>query len=477
MMLNFFPAIAEIWLAVSAFIVLLGGLYSKTNNWKGWSRVAVIAILFAMIVAVRRYNGSVSIFDGVFVQDNLAIIFKCLIALGSIAAIFLSVPYFDKRGEGKFEYPLLIMLATVGMFGMVSSQDFLSLYVSLELQSLSLYILASFRRDNRLNSEAGLKYFFLGALSSGVLLYGISLMYGFCGSTSYLAIANTFSQQSEMMPGIIVGLVMVIAGLAFKVSAVPFHMWTPDVYQGAPTPVTAFFAMAPKAAAIGVLTRLMLTVFAPVLDQVQQIFVILAFGSMAVGAFAAIAQKNIKRLMAYSSIGHVGFIVLALAAGGPLGAKAAILYTILYVLMSAGSFAVILAVYDDEEGAEDIDKIAGLAKSHPVLAASFAALLLSMAGIPPLAGFFAKLWVFKSALEADLIWIVVAGVLFSVVSAFYYLRIIKLMYFDAAPSKAPVVNTSKIWTWIAALSALSMIVLLIIPQPLANLVTWATGVY
>lgn len=474
---SFFPAVSEIWLAISAFLVLLGGLYSKTDNFKGWSYVSVMALVFSIILGIRHYSGPTSVFDNAFIQDALSLTFKTIIAAASALAIILAVPFFTKRNEGKFEYPLLILLATIGMFGMVSSQDFLSLYVSLELQSLSLYVLASFRRDHRLNSEAGLKYFFLGALSSGVLLYGISLLYGYCGSTSYLAIANTFSQQNEMLPGIIVGIVLVLSGVAFKVSAVPFHMWTPDVYQGAPTPVTALFAMAPKAAAIGMLSRLMMTAFLSVLDQTQQILIVLSIASMAVGSFAAIAQKNIKRMMAYSSIGHVGFILLALAAGGPMGVKAALYYTVLYVLMSAGGFAVILAVYDDAEGEENIDKIAGLAKSNPVLAFSFAALLLSMAGIPPLAGFFAKLSVFKVAVEADLTWVVVLGVLFSVVSAYYYLRIIKLMYFDKAPEETVIVNPSKTWVWIAGLSAASMVVLLILPEPLARLTTWATGAY
>lgn len=477
MSLNLFPAVSEIWLAVSAFMILLGGLFSKTDNWKGWARVAVVALIFSIIVGFRHFKEAVSIFDNVFVQDQLAIVFKTMIASGSALAILLAIPYFDKRGEGKFEYPLLILLATVGMFGMVSSQDFLALYVSLELQSLSLYVLASFRRDQRLNSEAGLKYFFLGALSSGILLYGISLLYGYCGSTSYLTIANSFAQQSEMAPAIVVGLVLVLSGIAFKVSAAPFHMWTPDVYQGAPTPVTALFAMAPKAAAIGVLCRLSLTAFAPVLDQTQQIMVLLALASMAVGAFAAIAQKNMKRLMAYSSIGHIGFIVLALAAGGAIGAKAALFYTVVYILMSAGSFAVILAVYDNAEGEEAIDKIAGLSKTQPLMALSFAALLLSMAGIPPLVGFFAKLTVFQAALDADLVWVVVLGVVFSVISAFYYLRIIKIMYFDAPIKNVPALNPSKIWLFVAVLSAVSMVVLLIMPQVLADFANWATKVY
>lgn len=473
--MGFIPAIAEIWLALSAFLVVLGGLFSKPNTWKGWFLVSGIALVFGVGLAVYRYTGAISIFDNAFIQDNLSLIFKCIIGAGSLIALILAVPYFERRNEGKFEYPLLVLLATVGMFGMVSSQDFLALYVSLELQSLSLYVLASFRRDNRLNSEAGLKYFFLGALSSGILLYGISLLYGFAGSTSYTALMNTFGQEATVSPAIIVGLVLVLSGLAFKIGAVPFHMWTPDVYQGAPLPVTAFFAMAPKAAAIGVLCRLLLNVFPSLLDETRQVFVVLALGSMAIGSFAAIAQKNIKRLMAYSSIGHIGFIVLALAAGGLAGTKAAILYTALYVLMSAGSFAVILAVYDSKEGDEQIEYMAGLAKSHPVLAASFAALLLSMAGIPPLVGFFAKVAVFKAALDAQLLFIVIVGVVLSVVSAFYYLRIIKIMYFDAPVSDAAIIESSRLWTAVAVISAVLMVALLILPAPLADMAAKAVG--
>ena len=471
--MNFVPALAEIWLAASALVLTLGGVFSKAESWKGWYAVALLALVGSVVVAARHYNGPATLFDDMFVQDNLAVGFKTIIAVAVFVSLLLAVPYFDRRHEGKFEYPLIVLLATTGMYGMVSSQDFLALYVSLELQSLSLYVLASIRRDQRHNSEAGLKYFFLGALSSGLLLYGISLLYGYTGSTHYLAIANTLA-QGNLSAAQIVAMVLTLSGLAFKISAAPFHMWAPDVYQGAPTPVTALFAMAPKLAAVGVLCRLVTGPLSSVFEQMQQVLVILSVLSLAVGAFAAIAQSNIKRLMAYSSIGHVGFIVMALAVGGASGIGAAFLYGILYVIMSACAFAVILAVYDGSDSKEDIDKLSGLAKTHPVLAFSFAAALLSMAGIPPLVGFLAKFYVLRAALDAGLVTLVVIGVLASVVSAYYYIRLIKIMYFDAAKGNAVPVN-SRIWSGIALLSALLLIVLLVYPSPLSTFVQWAVA--
>ncbi|MDB5478360.1 MAG: nuoN [Alphaproteobacteria bacterium] len=470
----FLPAIAEIFLAFAALVVVILGAFSKPSTATGWFYVAMLAIVFSLILAVRKYTGITMAFDRMFIQDNLALAFKCMIGAGAFLALALSIPYFTRRNAAKFEYPLIILLATIGMFGMVSAQDFLGLYVSLELQSLSLYVLASFHRDDRLSAEAGLKYFFLGALSSGILLYGISLLYGYTGSTSYITIANTLAAHEVVNPGVIIGLVLVLCGIGFKVAAAPFHMWAPDVYQGAPTPVTALFAMAPKAAAIGVICRLISSPFAPVFEQTQQILVALSIISMAVGAFAAIAQRNVKRLMAYSSIGHIGFILLSLAAGGQAGINGAIFYSVIYIIMSAGSFATILAVYDAHEGDEQTAYFSGLAKRHPVFAASFAALLLSMAGIPPFVGFFAKVAVFTAAVQANLTWLVVLGVLFSVVSAFYYLRLIKIMYFDAPFEDAAVLTPSRLWVFIAVLSALLNLALLIYPAPLSQFASWAS---
>jgi NADH-quinone oxidoreductase subunit N len=471
---SFMPAIAEIFLAGSALLIVVLGAFSKSKDTNGWSRVALLALVFAVTLAIKRYNGPMVTFNHMFVQDNLALVFKVIIGAASFVALLLAMPYFARRNATKFEYPLLILLATVGMFGMVSAQDFLGLYVSLELQSLSLYVLASFHRDERLSAEAGLKYFFLGALSSGILLYGISLLYGYTGSTSYLTLANTFAAQHAFNPAVVIGLVMILAGIAFKISAAPFHMWAPDVYQGAPTPVTALFAMAPKAASIGVLCRLITGPFAPVFEQTQQIIILLSIISMAVGAFAAIAQKNIKRLMAYSSIGHVGFILMALAAGGSAGIRTAIFYTVTYIVMSAGAFATILAVYEKHEGDEQTTYLAGLAKRQPIVAASFATILLSMAGIPPMVGFFSKLYVFTAAIQANLVWLVVLGVLFSVVSAYYYLRLIKIMYFDAPAEDAPIIVLPWAWFNIIVLSALLNILMLVFPEPLSHVATWAS---
>lgn len=470
---QFFPAIGEIWLALSALMITIGGVLSKRSTWRGWCVVSLTALVFALVLMVRHYHGAVVTFDRSFVLDPLALAFKGMIAVGSFLAILLAIPFFDRRGEGKFEYPLLIVLATIGMFGMVSSQDFLSLYLSLELQSLSLYVLASFRRDVRHNSEAGLKYFFLGALSSGILLYGISLLYGFAGTTSYETLFNTLGQE-KIQPAIIVGMVFVLCGVAFKIAAAPFHMWTPDVYQGSPTPVTALFSMAPKAAALGVLIRLVTGPLAPLHEQLQQILIALSLLSMLVGSFAAIAQNNVKRLLAYGAIGHVGFILLALAAQNASGLQAVVFYTATYLLMSAGGFAVVLAVCGDDKD-ENIALFSGLAKQRPVLAASFAALLLSMAGIPPLAGFLAKLAVFQAGIQSGLTWLAVVGLLCSVVSAFYYLRLIKIMYFDASVDGAILPPVSKIWHGIAIASAVSMLVLMIWPQLLDQLTIWATA--
>ena len=465
------PAIAEIGLAICALVTVLGGVFSRPSHWKAWTGFAMLAIAGMVWLAATNYTGEQTAFSDMFVQDALALGFKALIAFGGVLALILSIPFFDKRQEGKFEYPLLVMLATIGMFGMVSSQDFLALYISLELQSLSLYVLASFRRDHKLNSEAGLKYFFLGALSSGLLLYGISLLYGFTGSTDYITIANTLA-QSELTTAQLVAMVLTLSGLIFKISAAPFHMWTPDVYQGSSTPVTALFAMAPKAAAIGVLCRLITGPLLPVFDQMQQILIVIAILSLLVGAFAGVVQKNVKRLMAYSSIGHMGFIVMALSVAGEAGVKAAFFYTALYIIMSACAFSVLLAVYDEAEGNEDMAFLSGLSKQHPILAFSFAAVLLSMAGIPPLAGFLAKFYVLNSVLQSDMVLLAVIAVLCSVVAAYYYLRLIKTMYFDAAKKQAPQMHAVFIYQSVALLSALALIILLVCPSWIGDWAQW-----
>jgi NADH-quinone oxidoreductase subunit N len=374
----------------------------------------------------------------------------------------------------RFEFPVLFVLATVGMLLMISANNLISLYLGLELQSLSLYVVAAFNRDSERSSEAGLKYFVLGALSSGLLLYGVSLVYGFLGTTSFDALAQALSGQATSgvvvggsSMGVIIGLVFICAALAFKVSAVPFHMWTPDVYEGAPTPVTAFFAVAPKVAAMALFVRVLVEPFGHLTSQWQQIIVVASALSMILGAFAAIAQTNIKRLMAYSSIGHVGFALLGLAAGTQQGITGVIVYMAIYVPMSLGAFAVILSMRIDGKQVEGIQDLAGLGKSSPGLAFALVVMMFSMAGIPPLAGFFAKLYVFKAVIEQGFIVLAVIGVLASVVSAVYYLKIIRVMYFDEPKVAFDKAEGAAIPA-ILAVSTLFIVVFWLLPAPLTG---------
>jgi NADH-quinone oxidoreductase subunit N len=336
--------------------------------------------------------------------------------------------WFGKDRDYRAEYPVLILFAVLGMGIMISASDMLTLYVGLELQSLAAYVIASFHRDNLRSTEAGLKYFVLGALSSGMLLYGASLVYGFTGTVSFPGIAAALTGTPGI--GIILGIVFVAAGIAFKVSAAPFHMWTPDVYEGAPTPVTAFFASAPKMAAMALFVRVFVGAFPGILAQWQQIVVFISIVSMTLGSFAAIGQRNIKRLMAYSSIGNVGYALIGLATGTVAGVQGVIVYMAIYLAMTLGAFAVILAMRRGQAMFEDIDDLSGAARTHPVMAFCLAAMLFSLAGIPPLAGFFAKFYVFAAAIEARLVALAVIGVVTSVVGSYYYLRIVKVMYFD-----------------------------------------------
>jgi len=340
--------------------------------------------------------------------------------------------FLERQGMARFEYPILVVFATLGMMMMVSANDLISLYLGLEMQSLSLYVIAAFQRDDQRSTEAGLKYFVLGALASGLLLYGSSLIYGFAGTTNFDQLAALFNYASEAGPGtgVIFGIVFIMAGLAFKVSAVPFHMWTPDVYEGAPTPVTAFFSVAPKIAALALFIRVMIGPFGDLLQQWQQIVAFVSIASMILGALTAINQRNIKRLMAYSSIGHVGYALIGLAVGDAAGIRGVLIYLAIYLVMNVGTFACILCMRRDDRMVEGIDDLAGLSKSHPMLAAALAIFMFSMAGIPPLAGFFGKLYVFLAAIEAELYTLAVIGVLTSVIAAFYYIRIIRVMYFD-----------------------------------------------
>ncbi|MEI8147222.1 MAG: NADH-quinone oxidoreductase subunit NuoN, partial [Alphaproteobacteria bacterium] len=372
-----------------------------------------------------------------FVFDSFARFMKVLCFLGTAVTLLMSTDFLRREKVDRFEFPILILLSAVGMGMMISANDLIALYMGVELMSLSLYVVASIHRDNTRSTEAGLKYFVLGALSSGMLLYGCSLIYGFTGTVAFNGIADAV-RGGQLGIGLVFGLVFLIAGLAFKVSAVPFHMWTPDVYEGAPTPVTAFFAAAPKVAALAMFVRTLIDGFPTATPAWQQIVVFVSIGSMLLGAFAAIGQSNIKRLMAYSSIGHMGFALVGLAAGTNNGVEGVVTYIAIYLVMTLGTFACIIAMRRKDGPVETIDDLAGLSRTNPMMAAGLAALLFSLAGIPPLAGFFAKFYVFAAAIEAKLYILAVVGVLASVVGAYYYLRIVKLMYFDEpAPAFEP----------------------------------------
>ncbi len=426
------PALPEIVLACTCMALLMLGVFRGDSSTRPVSWIAVLALVVVGIVLTSVQSGRMTAFGGQFIVDDFAHFMKWLIIIGSSFAIIMSINFNEQESIARFEYPVLILFATLGMFMMVSANDLISLYVGLELQSLSLYVVAAFRRDSLRSSEAGLKYFVLGALSSGMLLYGCSLIYGFAGTTSFEGLATLFKGLGGTGPsvGLIVGLVFLIAGLAFKVSAVPFHMWTPDVYEGAPTPVTAFFAVAPKIAAIALFIRVLTGPFGVLIAEWQQVIILISIASMVLGALAAIWQDNIKRLLAYSSIGHVGYALIGLAAGTEAGIRGILVYMAIYLAMNVGTFCCVLAMRRTSRMVEGISDLAGLARSQPMLALALAILMFSMAGIPPLAGFFGKLYIFLAAIESGLYTLAIIGVLASVIGAYYYLRIIKIMYFD-----------------------------------------------
>ncbi|MBX3570154.1 MAG: NADH-quinone oxidoreductase subunit NuoN [Rhizobiaceae bacterium] len=421
-------AAPELILALGAMALLMIGVFSGERANTTVTGLAV-ALLIAAGAWMLVFTGDGEAFGGAFVSDSFARFMKVLTLIGSVVTLIMSVGFAKAEKFDKFEYPVLIVLATLGMLLMVSANDMISLYLALELQSLALYVVAAINRDNVRSTEAGLKYFVLGALSSGMLLYGISLVYGYTGGTSFTAIAAALG-EGERQLGLVFGLVFVLAGLSFKISAVPFHMWTPDVYEGAPTPVTAFFAAAPKMAAMALLVRVTMGAFEPIAADWQQIIVFVAIASMLLGSFAAIGQKNIKRLMAYSSIGHVGFALVGLAANSEAGARGVAIYMLIYLAMTLGTFAFILAMRRKDGNVEQISDLAGLSATNPAMATIMTILMFSLAGIPPLAGFWAKWYVFLAAINAELYALAVIGVLASVVGAYYYLRIIKIMWFD-----------------------------------------------
>lgn len=424
---DFATILPELALAIGGMITLLFGVVRGEKGMGAASVLALVTLAVAAWFVIASPNGSA--FGGAFVADDFTRFAQLLSLLGAAIAIIMAQSFFDAQKSSLFELPVLVVLSATGMMVMISAGSFIATYMGLELQSLSLYVLAAFNRDSARSSEAGLKYFVLGALSSGMLLYGISLIYGFTGTTEFTGVAHVI-KTSGVPIGLIFGLVFLIAGLAFKISAVPFHMWTPDVYEGSPTPITAFFSMAPKVAAMALFLRAILVPFPDALHQWQQVIVAVSVLSMALGAVAAIGQTNIKRLMAYSSIGHMGYALLGLAAGTTMGVEGVLIYLLIYVITNAGVFVCILAMKRDGEMVENIADLSGLARTQPKLAFAFAALMFSLAGIPPLAGFFAKFYVFLAAIQAGLYIPAILGVLASVVGAYYYLRIVKIIYFD-----------------------------------------------
>jgi NADH-quinone oxidoreductase subunit N len=423
------PVLPEIVLAVGALTLLMLGVFRLKLPVRTIDYAAIALLLAAGGVLLALPGGKLVSFGGSFVLDDFARFLKILALLGSAAAIAMSLDYAEHAHQQRFEYSVLILLSTLGMLMLISAADLIALYLGLELMSLPLYVVAASHRNSLRSTEAGLKYFVLGALSSGMLLYGASLVYGFTGTISFAGIAQAAAHGGV---GLIFGLVFLFAGFCFKVAAVPFHMWTPDVYEGAPTPVTAFFAAAPKVAAIAMFVRTTVVAFPGITAEWQQILVFVCIASMLLGSFAAIGQRNFKRLMAYSSIGHMGYALIGLAAGTAEGVQGVLLYMAIYIAMTLGVFAVILAMRRSTGMVESIDQLSGLARSHPTMAFFLAMLLFSMAGVPPLAGFFAKFYVFLAAIKAGLFALAVIGVLASVVGAYYYLAIVKIMYFDEA---------------------------------------------
>ncbi len=416
----------EIFLSISIFSLLFIGVFIK-KSFNIVYRLSNLIILLILLVILSTNFDSAKIFNDSIVIDNFSKFIKSLILISSFFILTMSKKYLIDIKNDKFEYPIIVLLSVLGMFVMVGANDLIVFYLGLELQSLSLYILAAIDRDNSRSSEAGIKYFVLSALSSGLLLYGCSLLYGFTGSTNFeLILKNT----ETINVGIIFAMVFILVGLAFKVSAVPFHMWTPDVYQGAPTSVTSFFSVVPKIAGIAVFIKFMYIPFYAILDQWKYILVFISIGSMILGAVAAIGQNNIKRLIAYSSIGHIGYAIAGIAAGTENGFRNTIVYITIYAVMNIGAFAFILSMRRGQKYIEEIGELSGASKNHPLMCFGLMIILFSLAGIPPLAGFFAKFYIFMSVIESGMFVLAIIGLVTTVVSAFYYIRIIKIMYFD-----------------------------------------------
>lgn len=463
MLTGYYPVLPEITLVAGAMLLLMIGSFFKEKNAYFATVLSVLTLVLATALVILQEDKAAQLFAGRFIIDPFAQLLKIVTLVSSAVALLMAYDYMLRRKLWSYEFPVLVLLATAGMMLMISANDLITLYLGLEMQSLALYVIAAFNRNSERSSEAGLKYFVLGALSSGMLLYGASLIYGVTGTTSFDGIAEIVKANGSSLL-LVFGLVFLLAGLIFKISAVPFHMWTPDVYEGSPTPVTAFFAAAPKVAAMALIVRVLYGAFPTITLQWQQIIVFVSIMSMVLGAFAAIGQSNIKRLMAYSSIGHMGFALVGIAAGTEEGVSSVITYLVIYVIMSLGAFACILAMRRDEGPVENVSDLAGLAKNDLLMASLMAMLMFSLAGIPPMAGFFAKLYVLKAAVDAHLVPLAVIGVLASVVGAFYYLRIVKVMFIDdAAEEFQPMHASLRIVLVLAGLFVLTYVVY---PSPL-----------
>lgn len=466
--LNPMLLLPEIVLSLAALVLIVIGVFKDDQEGgRIVSGLAIISLVLAMIFALAQSKTSAVAMGGHYIQDGFGAYFKVLVYLGAAGSLVLANGYLRDAKIERFEFPVLALFSTLGMSMMVSAGSLISLYMALELTSLPLYVMAAFNRDTVRSSEAGLKYFVLGALASGMLLYGCSLVYGFNGTLMFQGLAQALDVDGRLPVGTVVGIVFILAGLAFKLGAVPFHMWTPDVYEGSPTPVTAFFAAAPKLAAMGLLVRVLMQPFGQHVAEWQQVVILVSVLSMLLGAFAAIGQTNIKRLMAYSAIGHVGYAFVGVAAGTEKGVLGVLVYMSIYVVMTVGTFACILKMRRQGEYIETIADLAGLSKGRPLMAACLAIFMFSLAGIPPLAGFFGKLYVFLAAVDAGLLWLAVIGALTSVVGAYYYLRVVKLMYFDEAaepfdPPPHPALTT------VAVITAAVIVLFIIIPGPVTR---------
>ncbi len=471
---SLYPIWPELLLAVGSYVFLMVGVVRKNTVtpllFKAFGLLLIVVLLFLLSLPVEK----VSVLNDMFTLDRFALFTKIAVAVGMFLVCLLSARYVRDENIEKFEYPVLLMLATLGMFMMISANHMMSFYVGLELQSLSLYVLASFRSNCIRSTEAGLKYFILGAISSGLILFGISLIYGFTGGLSYTDIAANIPQlEADALTACLFGLVFLISGIAFKISAVPFHMWTPDVYEGAPSSVTAMFAMVPKIAALAALMRMLAGPFEGVLDQIQPILIFLSVMSMFWGAFAGLSQTNLKRLMAYSSIGNIGYALIAVIIGTPEGYAAALYYMILYMIMTAGVFAIIMFMRRDGRPLNQLQDLAGLSKTHPLIAYAMALLMFSLSGIPPLAGFFGKLFVFQAAVIEGFYVLAVVGVVASVISAAYYIRIIKIMFFDEETEAFDEFD-SRARRFVLVLSAGFTLLLILFPYQLLNMAQQAT---